>query len=283
PTIQKIKAITIRQRLGKLISAKTFATWPRSSAYYKRNAWAGKYEFNGKKIYDSPMMNAVAHFLQNMLYVAGAGPHSSACPVKIYSENYRAKEIASADTQYLRLYTDTGVKIQFIATHAVANSEMAGPITEYQYEKGKISWCLWPDGQTEVFKKQGNRLTKTDTFYNRSSLLTDVFIQTLNAVRERKLPLSTITNAKQHILCINKMFVSSQGITPVTAPYTRALPVSFEDYDPSLDVSREKNIIIRGLKKAVIKMHDLEKSFYESGLEWACPGDTITTEKELKC
>jgi len=138
PSIQHIKEIRMNRELGELIKAKTMGAWPRSSVYYKRNKWAGKVEFNGKKIFDSPAQNGFAHFLNNMLYIAGEEKHTSAYPETIYSENYRAKDIESADTQYLYIKTLNQIEIYFMVTHACL--QIFHPVTEYIFEKGKIIW-----------------------------------------------------------------------------------------------------------------------------------------------
>jgi len=84
--IQRIKEIRIRGILGKLIRGKMMVSWPRTSGYYSRNSWAGKEKIGDRYIYDSPLQNGNAHFLQNMLYIAGSDFHESVQPATVYAQ-----------------------------------------------------------------------------------------------------------------------------------------------------------------------------------------------------
>ena len=48
------------------------AAWPRYFNYYARNNWAGKLAMNGTWVFDSPVNNACAHYLNLALFWAGA-------------------------------------------------------------------------------------------------------------------------------------------------------------------------------------------------------------------
>ena len=270
PTIQKIKKIRIENKLGDLISCKSYATWPRSSAYYKRNAWAGKLIYNGKQIFDSPIQNATAHYLNNLLYIAGETHNESAIPEEVYGENFRAKNIESADTQFVRVKTKNNIKLTYIVTHSC--KEDFGPVAEYLFENGKITWDFQHenDGEAKVFEKTGSEYKLIDKFDNGPiSIHALVFKNMFEALDNKKQPLSNINNAYQHIISVNKSFESSNGITQIYEKYLDALRVEVEAYDPDLDVSNERNIVIKDIEKTIEKMYEQEKSFIEIGAEWA--------------
>ena len=51
--------------------------------------------------------------------------------------------------------------------------------------------------------------------------------------------------------------------------YLDELSVEKEMYNPDWDVSKEKNIVIKGIEKIIEKMYEQEKSVSEIGAEWA--------------
>jgi hypothetical protein len=242
--------------------------WPRSSAYYKRNDWAGKIIYNDKYIFDSPIQNATAHYLNNLLYIAGETHDESAIPKEIYGENFRAKNIDSADTQFVRVITENNIKLTYIVTHSCR--KMFGPIAEFIFENGKILWDFTGelDGKAMVYKKVDGEYKLIDEFDNRPTPIhVLVFKNMFDAVDNNTQPLSNINNAYQHVICVNKSF--DNGVKQVDEKYTDALPVEKEAYDPTLDVSKEKNIVIKNIEETIEKMYNEEKSFSEIKAEWA--------------
>jgi predicted dehydrogenase len=116
---------------------KSLCLWPRDAAYYERNAWAGRVrDASGRWVLDSPVNNAMAHFLHNMLYCLGDDVDRSARPARIIAETYRANPIENYDTAALRIETDRGVEILFYGSHAVP--EDRGPVFTFEFEGGVI-------------------------------------------------------------------------------------------------------------------------------------------------
>jgi hypothetical protein len=99
--------------------------WPRDHAYYSRNNWAGKLKVGDAKVNDSPFNNAVAHDLMMMLFLAGPEFRSAANIEKVEGKLYRANEIESTDTAFLKLQTSLGKELFFYCTHACL--EQFGP------------------------------------------------------------------------------------------------------------------------------------------------------------
>ncbi|MBI4978525.1 MAG: Gfo/Idh/MocA family oxidoreductase [Spirochaetes bacterium] len=270
-SIQRIKEIAVSRKLGALTAAETYALWARSSAYYRRNAWAGKLTANGKTINDSPAQNALAHYLQNMLYVAGRTHHGSAGMRSLYGENYRAKDIESADTQFVRVITNTGVPLTFIVTHATPS--MKGPVAHFHFESGRVEWTFEGEGHTRVFANDTRDGKLIDEFSNGSdSLAVRVIEDTAAAVAEKREPLCTIHNAMQHTQCIDALFRSP--ITGIASRYTERLPVTREFYDADADVTGAFNIVINEIDPLIERMFREKKSFSETGVPWGEPGVT---------
>lgn len=93
-SIQRLKADVMSGALGKAKRLKCMVLWPRDEAYYGRNRWAGaKHDAQGNLVLDSPVNNACAHYLHNMLYVLGPQVDRSAAPARLTAELYRAHPI----------------------------------------------------------------------------------------------------------------------------------------------------------------------------------------------
>lgn len=262
PSIQRIKQIRLDRILGELKEARTTVSWPRNSDYYGRNGWAGRLTDRGKRINDSPMQNANAHHLQNMLYVAGASRGESATPVALYGEQYRVQPIESADTQFVRLETAEGPVLQFSATHACR--ENRHPKTEFIFRRGRI---LWEEGRTRVFLSTKESEICVETFDNGETPIHNrVFWDVCVAIREGRQPLSTIGNAWQQVLCVEKLFESVPIVTVG---------------DPHKEILREgktENHLIPAISDLQEKMFRQGVGFAEAGAPWVKPGRTVAIE-----
>ncbi|MFP4384683.1 MAG: Gfo/Idh/MocA family protein [Spirochaetia bacterium] len=258
PTIQRIKEIALSKHLGNLRQAKTLVLWPRSSAYYDRNYWAGKIEVNGKTIFDSPLQNATSHYLNNMLYVAGTRKNASLEPSSVYAENYRANRIESPDTQFARIVSKEGIEITMTSVHAAP--ENRHPETEFIFENGKIDWSF--PGTAKVY--QGEMISEEfdDTDVPREA---HGFLDFFTAIRENREPLCTIDNSIQQTLVVNKIFESAP-VSPVPDEH-------IEVHD--VPDSEAKLTVIKGIVKASEESYATRKGFGELELPWGVEGETL--------
>ncbi len=70
--IQTLKADVLAGVFGKPKQLKTIIFWPRDTAYFTRNTWAGRIQTQDEhKVFDSPVNNATAHYLHNAFYILG--------------------------------------------------------------------------------------------------------------------------------------------------------------------------------------------------------------------
>ena len=101
--------------------------FPRGESYYRRNNWAGRVTTEwGERVFDSPLNNATAHYLHNMLYVLGPTRETSATPAWLEAELYRANDIENYDTAALRCRTTCGAEVLFYTTHAAPERHRPG-------------------------------------------------------------------------------------------------------------------------------------------------------------
>jgi len=137
--IQTLKSDILAGRLGRPLQFKTLVLWPRNDTYYSRNNWAGALKnADGAWVYDSPANNACAHYLHNMLYLAGSSPENSVLPVRMTAELYRANPISNYDTAAFRIASKNGPEILFYTTHA--SSRLLGPIFQYTFENATVEF-----------------------------------------------------------------------------------------------------------------------------------------------
>ena len=88
--IQRLKRDILAGEFGAPRRLRSVCLWPRDEVYYTRNDWAGRQRAaDGSWILDSPVNNAMAHDLHNMLYLLGPSIDRSAQPVEIVAELYR--------------------------------------------------------------------------------------------------------------------------------------------------------------------------------------------------
>lgn len=135
--ITLLKSDILKGRFGAPKRYSTRIAWPRTSKYFLRNQWAGRlFAPNGQVVNDSPVNNAMAHFLHNMLYLAGPSIGQSATPVKLTAECYRANEIQNFDTACCRVLTEMGPEILFFGTHAIKTHD--GPVFNFEFEYATV-------------------------------------------------------------------------------------------------------------------------------------------------
>ena len=138
-TFQSLKGDISRGMLGAPVRLSTLVCWPRDNRYYGRNRWAGrKFDDAGHPVYDSPVNNACAHYLQIMLYILGSQVDRSVSTRDVVAELYRANDIENYDTAALRCTTASGAQILFLTSHATA--EIRGPVFRYEFEKAVVTF-----------------------------------------------------------------------------------------------------------------------------------------------
>jgi predicted dehydrogenase len=137
--IQALKQDILVGVLGRPLRLKTKVFWPRPISYFQRADWAGRIRASdGQWILDSPAHNATGHYLHNMLYVLGDKRETSAWPVDVQAELYRANDIENFDAAAIRCHTRDGVEILFYTAHCIP--QRIGPIFSYEFEQAVVEF-----------------------------------------------------------------------------------------------------------------------------------------------
>ncbi len=198
--IQDLKQDVLSGELGRPLRLRTKVFWPRADAYYTRNAWAAKLKAaNGAWILDSPAQNATAHYLHNCFYILGETRETSAWPVDVQAELYRANSIENYDTAAIRCHTTEGVEILFYTAHPVSNN--IGPILAYEFEHAVVEYQHRGDHMIAHFHDGRVKDYGAPATDDAGKLW-----QVADAVRygrESRPPACGIDTAIPHTLCIN--------------------------------------------------------------------------------
>ena len=149
--ILALKRDILAGRFGKPLHLKSMALWPRGLSYYQRNDWAARLKTpDGAWVLDSPVNNATAHYLHNMLFLLGDRMETSAVPLSLEAELYRANAIENYDTAAMRVVTAACPDLLFITAHPV--NSYRGPVMHYAFENAVIEYPAEEGGFRATFK-----------------------------------------------------------------------------------------------------------------------------------
>lgn len=256
--IQKLKSDVGEGAFGRPRRLRCLYLWPRDEAYYHRNDWAGKrQDARGRWILDSPANNAMAHDLHNMFYVLGRTRVTSATPLRVEAELYRANEIENFDTVALRCQTEGGVEVLFYASHAADRD--TGPVFSYEFDEGTAS----VSGRDAAVRADfWNGESRVYGFPDAEPLqkLWD-FIGSLGSGRP---PACGLGAALSQTLCLN----GAQDSMP-----------RIQDFPPSLlkveGDPGKRTVSVAGLTEALTQCYETSLLPSEAGVPWAQKGRVI--------
>lgn len=197
PSILALKKDIMDGKYGKITAMHSAVCWPRGSAYFAR-PWAAKRKINGQWVLDSIMMNACAHYLHNMLFLAGSELSKAAEPIKLGACLFRANDIETFDTAFVEATLEDGVKVRYNVSHATeANID---PVTRISMENGTAyinesggdegAYVILPDGSKKVYGA---------TYKDRYEKLWYAF----DVFKGEKTAVCTVETALPHLKCVN--------------------------------------------------------------------------------
>lgn len=156
---QAIKRRLVQGEFGRLREARLLGLWPRPTAYFGRNGWAGRLVGDdGRLILDSCVGNALSHHVHNLLHWAGVGAQDRwASPTKVRANLLRAHDIQGADTFFLSVDTDSGVPIRIALSHAcigphIHRETLVCDHATIDYITNDRADIRWRDGGVETVK-----------------------------------------------------------------------------------------------------------------------------------
>lgn len=253
--IQDLKRDLCRGLFGAPRRFKTICLWPRDSQYYSRNHWAGKLKNNHTWILDSPASNAMAHFLHNLLFLAGSAMLNSARPAGIGAETYRCHPIQSYDTVACRIQTEPVAEILFFATHAgqrnmepVFQLECDEAVITRGAENGRIVAC----GTSGRVKKYGS--PDDDPQFKKLTAA-------IGNIRDATALICTAATVRPHVLCVNGIQESRPVIKQI----------------PGDRIQRtDRTSWVEGLDDLLYNCYRTGRMPAETGVPWAEAGEWVS-------
>lgn len=194
--VLSLKRDILAGRFGRPLHFKTLLLWTRAHSYYRRNTWAGRIRSaEGDWVLDSPVNNATAHYLHNMLFVLGRSLETSTRPAALQAELYRANPIENYDAAALRVLTEDQVDLLFLTAHPVLEEQ--GPQIRYEFEDAVIEYTAadrefrahFNNGMVERYGSPEN------TVYNK-------LWQTVEAIQSGKPIVCGLQTALPHLVCV---------------------------------------------------------------------------------
>lgn len=167
----RLKQEILEGKFGKPLRMRCCISWPRALNYYAGSTWKGRVcDEKGNFILDSIVTNATAHYLHNIFFLLGEKMDASRMPTQVSAEIYRAKDIGTFDTCFLKGKFDNGCEFLYSASHSTNQNE--GPRFIYEFEKATFTYnvlvqdgnmiATFPDGTQEIY---GQLLTEREEFH----------------------------------------------------------------------------------------------------------------------
>ena len=259
PEVQRLKRLLCSGKLGSLRSISALGLWPRGDAYYRRNDWAGRLrDSRGAAVFDSPLNNAFAHYLNLALFWAGGDFRSFAAPAEIQAELYRVRpEIETFDNSMVRIITDSGVEITVLFSHT-GSADME-PRLRLECEHGSVEWTN--KGPWRVTGLSGNLLEQGIAEHPHRRMFLDVIDRISNPERF----ICTLENASRQIMCIENIHRHFRIRTVPERFIARAIP--------------DGPFVLDGIE--TVLQHGYERNLLPSelGVPWAESADAVTVAR----
>jgi predicted dehydrogenase len=191
--------------------------WPRTTAYYTRNDWAGRMHAGGTAVFDSPLSNAFAHFAHLGLWLAGPTRTTAASPLAVEAELWRSHAIESCDTAIVRAQLSTDVELTCAATHS--SRELRDPEIRIEGSAGQARWnyerecAVSPTGGEKIVRRLPSAM-ECRRF---------MFSAVLRRLRDATTEICDTASAEQHIALIEAMHAAAdiQNVPPERIEWIR--------------------------------------------------------------
>jgi predicted dehydrogenase len=213
------KRAVLAGKIGQVRQAAVWGCWPRGRSYFDRATWAGKWQRNGAWVLDSPVNNAMAHFVNLALFMLGPGEDQSAQPLALEAELYRGNDIESFDTASIRVHLVGGATLLILLTHVCETG--VGPTITLQGDQGSLRIMAHGDDMWRtddgVVLGQPSTLTKQQHMAQRFAALvrgqsdTDRAVASLEVARPQTLVVSAA--------------VQAAAVAPIPAEVLRVVPL----------------------------------------------------------
>lgn len=203
-TMNALKKDILDGKYGKPVMAKAFISWPRAHSYYDTSTWKGKILGDqGQPILDSILANATAHYAHNIFFILGETQETALMPEELDVELYRANDIESFDTCFMRGRFANDAEFYYVASHAVAENH--SPTFYYEFEKGVVTFNHWDEDDIV----RGTLHTGEEIEYGNPFVMEEVAQKTHTMIRRAREETPVVCTTKTvlpHLLVSNAVF-----------------------------------------------------------------------------
>lgn len=253
--IRQLKRLILDGKLGKILSIRGGASAPRRQSYYTRASWAGKMTMGGEPVFDGPMTNALAHILQNIMYLGSEADARFARPLKVRGELYRCAPIESYDSACIEGILDSGVEFAFAGSHATVEI---------------LPHTLEVRGTKTTVRLEGDRLLSPfplslETSKAATAPLEQSYHSFIDHLHQKDGAFAVrLEDTLGYTLATNGALVSSGGIHTIGDAHFRAYETNG---DAGVDAAELVPLILRCIETGAL--------FSESGPAWAAPTQSV--------
>jgi len=253
PERQALKSRLLSGEFGRLLRVCYSGLSPRYTPYYVRAPWAGRLKLKDAVVLDSPIGNAMAHYVHNVLYWAGLRDLQNLPELKsVSAECYRAHAIQGMDTVLIRAQTAAGVELRLAVSHAVDTHQDR---EWFECEKARVVYGI--DGSREIRWTDGRVETggphHLDLFHENFRAYFD-YVQ-----GRRAQPVTTLKDSEPFVLMNDLSYLSSGTIGTVPADQILRTPVA----------EGGEKVAIAGLEKMADEFLRTGRLLAEQGVAWS--------------
>lgn len=248
----RLKKLLLSGRYGAVKHISVLGIAPRADKYYNRNEWVCRLKGpRGEAIYDSPINNAFAHYLNLALFFAGERVETSAHIASLNAELYRAREsIETFDSCAVRFETEQKVEILTLFAHTA--QENLPQRLRIECEKGVISWDV--SGNWSVTDPAGD-VCEEYKDSDPGRIQEHMFESVVSSAAGEERFLCRLTNALEHTFCIEALH--------------QHFPVQVLGKEHFTIREEDGLHIVNGLAESFVECYNKKLLPSENGVSWA--------------
>ena len=262
--VQTLKRWLVESRLGKIETIRIAGGWPRDTAYYGRNNWAGKLLLGDMPVFDGPATNGLAHVLHDAMFLASPEPSGFAVPMEVKAELYRARPIESYDTCSLQAVLEGGITLTAALTHACEK------LFPYQIVVTGSKGKAWINGDGTALENDQGWAQVRESIEPFRSRCYENFVR--YALGHRARPDTFLADTRGYVLLTNGMLLSSGTIHPIATPHASVV-----------GTGQEETYAIQGIHSLLQSTLETGLLFSEQGVTWAVKGQPQSVRELLNC
>jgi predicted dehydrogenase len=218
PLMLEVKRKILAGAIGRVRSASVWGCWPRDERYFQRSSWAGALQREGVWVLDSPANNAMAHYINLVLFLLGAEERTSVTPTSVEAELYRVNPIENYDTCSLRYDLPGDVPFLVLMTHACPES--CGPTVEIVGERGRVRFV----NQRQIEVTGDGRPRKVSSLEQLHANMQRGFASWVHGVERENAAVATLEMARCHTVAVNGASEAS-AVATVPSGFVTVSPV----------------------------------------------------------